>query len=107
MVNSFHLSLSRPSQKVLELHDRLAKHPVDTKPIVVERTKLFEAKGNNTPLKVALKELATEAVQETFNVDQSHFKFNVDATLDKLVICHGEEGYKKVINTQNEPGELL
>lgn len=95
-------------QKVKELTNQLAsaRQPPRTGPIILDSTQLYEPKNDGTPINMILKEIATTAVQETFNINQSYFGFNVDAVLDRLVICSGKEVYKKVFNLQKEGGKL-
>ena len=95
------------SQKVKELCNRLAsaRRPLHTGPIIVDKTQLYEPHGK--PFNAVLKKLATTAVQETFNIDLSQLSINVDASLDRLVICSGAELYRGIINLEKEPGNSL
>lgn len=82
-----------------------ARRPLKTGPIILDKTKLYEPECDGTPLRVVMKELATTAVKETFNIDQSDFSFSIDAVVDRLVICSGNELYNSIFNLAQEPGK--
>lgn len=73
-------------------------------PVVIQKSQLYDCCGGTTPFKAVLKELATTAVRDAFNVNTESCKFNIDATLEKMVICAENELYSDTFNDEKEPG---
>lgn len=73
--------------------------------MVVNRANLYEPDSVEPPFYGdLLQELATEMVNEMFNIKDDNFAYFVHAELDKLVICCGQEVYRQKICRQNKLG---